>query len=206
MLQNANNYDVTFCFPEVPFTIDTVVETKVEPLWECHEQHFVGLFRIVVRLTFSQQQVEVAQKGDVISIDAIDVEGERGYFEYALPFEGEGDLAQIVVPQVKASIEKEHRLKLSWRAKFDLKQEELQQEVVDLQQKELKKEVVDLKKEVIDLKQQIVEEIESPLQTTVPVQKKQSNIFMNDLVEQFSIWRSSDLSPQKESNNNKQQQ
>ncbi|PID04103.1 hypothetical protein CSV67_01120 [Sporosarcina sp. P2] len=96
-----------------------------------------GIYHIAANVVFdADKQVELATE-DVLVIHDVEVENNKGYFEYAvplnvdLPVELDGDL-QLEVRDIKSSSQEDGGLKLEWTV--HLKQEEPVQEPVVIEE------------------------------------------------------------------------
>ena len=268
-------------------------QLKIEPLWEyVSPTHIIGLFRMKLHVSFTDEQPIVVSNPSVIAIDQIDVKGNSGYFEYALPFEwhfeGEIQSLQVNVLEPVMQVKDAGTCVITWQATASIEdlfeesakieepvialeepllevtqpmqeeplveieqvileepkvevvqsiheeplaevarpiQEESRVEVAQSIQEEPKVEVaqpVQIEQKIEVVKPPIKEKPQvkvvlpgtgelplkvtqsfpanSQLEVSQPpkkevVRKKESNVFLNDLVEQYSIWRSNDLHP-----------
>lgn len=181
--QELVKYGLTFHFPTVNRSIQSVEQLQIEPLWEVDQEHYVGLYKIMVKLQFGERIDMQANEG-AIEIEELDLQQNSGYFEYAFPFEGMGNVEAIQVVETKGLVQQQ-QLQVQWESAIDMKQV---LEIVEAPPQPLKQIV----------KQQ--EKVKPILRET-----QQANVFLNDLVEQYSVWYSSDFGPQKERNNDEQQ-
>lgn len=200
---------LTFTFPTVNRRIERVNHVAIEPLWEGHQEHFVGLYRMIIQLTFSDE-VNHLEKQEAIAIDVIDVNGQDGYFEYALPFEGIGNVDMITVEKTNWHINNPD-LTILWDSRIVLRDEEPLEIVEATPVMAEQAETVEAVEAVVEKEERVEVSQTAPIQREEPVEQEQpsqkattkpSHIFLNDLVEQYSIWRSSDFGPQQQPNNN----
>lgn len=180
--QELVKYGLTFYFPTVNRSIQSVEQLRIEPLWEVDQEHYVGLYKLMVQLQFGEQTDAQPIEG-AIEIEELDLQQNSGYFEYAFPFEGIGNIEAIHVVETKGFVQQQ-QLQVQWESAIDRKQV---LEIVEAPPKQ---------------PEQIVEPQEKLKPTMQETQ--QANVFLNDLVEQYSIWRSSDFGPQKKRDNDEQ--
>ena len=78
-----------FYFPTELGAIDEISEVKITPQWQQQQVdesvRLSGIYHIAARLKFDRTKGIQATEG--IFIDQLDLEGQNGYFEYALPLE-----------------------------------------------------------------------------------------------------------------------
>lgn len=81
--------DEKFAFPAIGSANDVEL-IRVTPQWELKKDstsvRLVGVYHIAANLAFDPA-ITVARTPDTIEIEEVDFDGNKGYFEYALPFE-----------------------------------------------------------------------------------------------------------------------
>jgi hypothetical protein len=216
-------FELAFSFPTLTKEVQSLQLVTLEPLWEyVTPVHVVGLYRIACRVTVDGEK-ETPVPVNAIAVEHIDLQGDEGYFEYALPFERfferplESLQLEIVEPDVsvqrgQAIVRWQARAVLEEQQKTVQKAEVVQQEIVKEKPQVITGNTIEtppstIKTAVEPSPKTIKIATETPpktIKTAVepPPENKQSNVFLNDLVEQYSIWRSDDLHPQQQSYNN----
>lgn len=173
----TEKYEVRFSFPELERPIEKVLNATVQPLWESDSPaHIIGLFRILVRFTFSDQALATIQPDNATAIHELDVDDDQAYFEYALPFELNDieDVQSIDATNIKVEISKEQIIQVSWQRNEKYK-----------------------KQKQTSTQQKVAEQGQQKAVKKPATKQKSSNVFLTDLVEQYSIWHSNDLRPKK---------
>ena len=215
MLKKNERFELAFSFPTLTKEVQSLQLVTLEPLWEyVTPEHVVGLFRIACRVSVDGEK-ETSVPENAIAIEHIELQGEEGYFEYALPFERfferplENLQLEIVEPDV--SVQQGQAI-VRWQARAVLEEQQKPVQKSEVVQQEIVKQKpqATIETAVKTPPKTIKAAVETPPTTieaaveTAPKTKaaaepaqenKQSGVFLNDLVEQYSIWRSNDLHP-----------
>jgi hypothetical protein len=121
------NLKEVFYFPE-SFGVPTSAQRiEVKPQVEFQQVNGVcslyGIYHISANVTFTPGECEHHGTSEWISIEDLDVSGENGYFEYAVPLLVElpptyvhgNKLPEIELTDVKANVTNEKALKVEWQ-------------------------------------------------------------------------------------------
>lgn len=226
MSKKNERFELAFSFPTLTKEVQSLQLVTLEPLWEyVTPVHVVGLFRIACRVTVDGEK-ETPVPMNAIAIEQIELQGEEGYFEYALPFERfferplESLQLEIIEPDV--SVEQGQAI-VRWQARAVLEEQQKSVQKAEVVQQEIVKEKPQAIETAVEIPPPTIKTAVEPPSITMktatetppktvktavetppatietaaepPPENKQSNVFLNDLVEQYSIWRSDDLHP-----------
>lgn len=102
----------TFCFPGYgcPTEIATV---QIKPQWQTMQLEdslrLMGIYHITAHVRFDFQDMQAyMEQEDIIAIDALDIQGDTGYFEYAVPLHidlpKESDVKDLMIKDIRPSL------------------------------------------------------------------------------------------------------
>jgi len=111
----------TFCFPGYGCPTE-IAAVQIKPQWQAMQLEdslrLVGIYHITAHVRFDFQNMQAfTGEEDLISIDALDVQGDTGYFEYAVPLHvdlpKESNLKDIMVKDIRPSLTNQ-KCQLEW--------------------------------------------------------------------------------------------
>lgn len=102
----------TFCFPGYGCPTE-IAAVQIKPQWQTKQLddslRLMGIYHITahVRFDFQDMQTHMGQE-DIIAIDALDIQGDTGYFEYAVPLHvdlpKESDVKDLMIKDIRPSL------------------------------------------------------------------------------------------------------
>jgi hypothetical protein len=102
----------TFCFPGYGCPTE-IAAVQIKPQWQSMQLEdslrLMGIYHITahVRFDFQDKQAFTGEE-DLITIDALDIQGDTGYFEYAVPLHvdlpKESDVKDLMVKDIRPSL------------------------------------------------------------------------------------------------------
>ena len=86
------NMREAFCFPGYGCPTE-IAAVQIKPQWQAMQLEdslrLMGIYHITAHVRFDFQDMQAfAENEDLITIDALDIQGDTGYFEYAVPLHG----------------------------------------------------------------------------------------------------------------------
>ncbi|MEA0565116.1 valyl-tRNA synthetase [Lysinibacillus irui] len=102
----------TFCFPGYGCPTE-IAAVQIKPQWQAMQLEdslrLMGIYHITAHVRFDFQDMEVfTDDEELITIDALDIQGDTGYFEYAVPLHvdlpKESDLKDLMVKDIRPSL------------------------------------------------------------------------------------------------------
>jgi len=115
------NMSETFCFPGYGCPTE-IAAVQIKPQWQAMQLEdslrLMGIYHITAHVRFDFQDMQAfTGNEDLITIDALDVQGDTGYFEYAVPLHvdlpKESDLKDIMVKDIRPSLTNQ-KCQLEW--------------------------------------------------------------------------------------------
>jgi len=110
--QKTWNMRETFCFPGYGCPTE-LAAVQIKPQWQAMQLEdslrLMGIYHITAHVRFDFQDMQVFTGDDnLITIDALDVQGDTGYFEYAVPLHvdlpKESDVKDLMVKDIRPSL------------------------------------------------------------------------------------------------------
>ena len=79
----------TFCFPGYGCPTE-IASVQITPQWQAKQLddslRLIGIYHVTAHVRFDFQEAkEIVDMDDLVKIDALDLQGDTGYFEYAVP-------------------------------------------------------------------------------------------------------------------------
>lgn len=79
----------TFCFPGYGCPTE-IASVQITPQWQAKQLEdslrLIGIYHVTAHVRFDfQEEQELMDMDDLVKIDALDLQGDTGYFEYAVP-------------------------------------------------------------------------------------------------------------------------
>ena len=79
----------TFCFPGYGCPIE-IASVQITPQWQTKQLEdslrLIGIYHVTAHVRFDfQEEQTLLDSDDLVKIDALDLQGDTGYFEYAVP-------------------------------------------------------------------------------------------------------------------------
>ncbi len=106
------NMRETFCFPGYGCPTE-IAAVQIKPQWQAMQLEdslrLMGIYHITAHVRFDFQDMQ-AYTGDeeLIAIDALDIQGDTGYFEYAVPLHvdlpKESDVKDLMVKDIRPGL------------------------------------------------------------------------------------------------------
>ncbi|MEK3727940.1 MULTISPECIES: valyl-tRNA synthetase [Lysinibacillus] len=102
----------TFCFPGYGCPTE-LAAVQIKPQWQAMQLEdslrLMGIYHITAHVRFDFQDMQAFTGDDnLITIDALDVQGDTGYFEYAVPLHvdlpKESDVKDLMVKDIRPSL------------------------------------------------------------------------------------------------------
>ncbi|MGG2072921.1 valyl-tRNA synthetase [Lysinibacillus irui] len=102
----------TFCFPGYGCPTE-IAAVQIKPQWQAMQLEdslrLMGIYHITAHVRFDFQDMEAfTDDEELITIDALDIQGDTGYFEYAVPLHvdlpKESDLKDLMVKDIRPSL------------------------------------------------------------------------------------------------------
>lgn len=102
----------TFCFPGYGCPTE-IAAVQIKPQWQAMQLEdslrLMGIYHITAHVRFDFQNMEAfTDDEELITIDALDIQGDTGYFEYAVPLHvdlpKESDLKDLMVKDIRPSL------------------------------------------------------------------------------------------------------
>lgn len=146
----------TFCFPGYGCPTE-IASVEITPQWQAKQLEdslrLIGIYHVTAHVRFDFQEVQAFQDGDdLIKIDALDLQGDTGYFEYAVPLHvdlpKEALIDHLMVKDIRPSLN-DQTCQLEWTITSAFsepeqeREDKLQTAHVALQQLEPKQPVVE---------------------------------------------------------------
>ena len=83
------NMRETFCFPGYGCPTE-IASVQITPQWQAKQLddslRLIGIYHVTAHVRFDFQEAnELLDMDDLVKIDALDLQGDTGYFEYAVP-------------------------------------------------------------------------------------------------------------------------
>lgn len=106
------NMRETFCFPGYGCPTE-IAAVQIKPQWQAMQLEdslrLMGIYHITAHVRFDFQDMQAfAENEDLITIDALDIQGDTGYFEYAVPLHvdlpKESDVKDLMVKDIRPSL------------------------------------------------------------------------------------------------------
>lgn len=106
------NMRETFCFPGYGCPTE-IAAVQIKPQWQAMQLEdslrLMGIYHITAHVRFDFQDMEAfTDDEELITIDALDIQGDTGYFEYAVPLHvdlpKESDLKDLMVKDIRPSL------------------------------------------------------------------------------------------------------
>lgn len=110
--QKTWNMRETFCFPGYGCPTE-LAAVQIKPQWQAMQLEdslrLMGIYHITAHVRFDFQDMQAFTDDDnLITIDALDVQGDTGYFEYAVPLHvdlpKESDVKDLMVKDIRPSL------------------------------------------------------------------------------------------------------
>jgi len=110
--QKTWNMRETFCFPGYGCPTE-IAAVQIKPQWQAMQLEdslrLMGIYHITAHVRFDFQDMEAfTDDEELITIDALDIQGDTGYFEYAVPLHvdlpKESDLKDLMVKDIRPSL------------------------------------------------------------------------------------------------------
>lgn len=106
------NMRETFCFPGYGCPTE-IAAVQIKPQWQAMQLEdslrLMGIYHITAHVRFDFQDMQAfTDNEDLITIDALDIQGDTGYFEYAVPLHvdlpKESDVKDLMVKDIRPSL------------------------------------------------------------------------------------------------------
>ncbi|MFJ7737785.1 valyl-tRNA synthetase [Lysinibacillus sp. NPDC097287] len=83
------NMSETFCFPGYGCPTE-IASVQITPQWQAQQLEdslrLIGIYHVTAHVRFDfQEEHAMVDSDDLVKIDALDLQGDTGYFEYAVP-------------------------------------------------------------------------------------------------------------------------
>lgn len=83
------NMSETFCFPGYGCPTE-IAAVQITPQWQAQQLEdslrLIGIYHVTAHVRFDfQEEHAMVDSDDLVKIDALDLQGDTGYFEYAVP-------------------------------------------------------------------------------------------------------------------------
>lgn len=102
----------TFCFPGYGCPTE-IAAVQIKPQWQTmqleNSLRLMGIYHITAHVRFDFQDMQAyMEQEDIIAIDALDIQGDTGYFEYAVPLHidlpKESDVKDLMIKDIRPSL------------------------------------------------------------------------------------------------------
>ncbi|MEK5232735.1 valyl-tRNA synthetase [Lysinibacillus sp. FSL K6-0232] len=102
----------TFCFPGYGCPTE-IAAVQIKPQWQTMQLEdslrLMGIYHITAHVRFDFQDMQAyMEQEDIIAIDALDIQGDTGYFEYAVPLHidlpKESDVKDLMIKDIRPSL------------------------------------------------------------------------------------------------------
>lgn len=115
------NMSETFCFPGYGCPTE-IAAVQITPQWQAQQLEdslrLIGIYHVTAHVRFDfQEEHAMLDSDDLVKIDALDLQGDTGYFEYAVPLHvdlpKDASIDSLMVKDIRPSLNKQ-TCQLEW--------------------------------------------------------------------------------------------